>query len=160
MPRVLKVPQFSEALPALLDQFPDARIIVAGRDEEAVLESSVSMVASQFAFQSDHADLAAIRAEWRRKIALRKARIEAALAQFDGPLARVDFDEFDIDSEAVVERIYKDLEIGLSPEARIAMRRESARASRDGHGQHRAQIAGFKSQGAEPGTQTGTARQT
>ena len=160
LPRVLKVPQFSEALPALLDQFPGARIIVARRDEEAVLESSVSMVASQFAFQSDHADLAAIRAEWRRKIALRKARIEAALAQFDGPLARVDFDEFDIDSEAVVERIYKDLGIGLSPEARIAMRRESARASRDGHGQHRAQIAGFKSQGAEPGTQTGTARQT
>jgi hypothetical protein len=160
LPRVLKVPQFSEALPALLDQFPEARIIVARRAEEAVLESSVSMVASQFAFQSDHADLGAIRTEWRRKIALRKVRIEAALAQFDGPLARVEFDEFDIDSEALVERIYKDLGIGLSSEARIAMHRERARASRDGHGQHRAQIAGFKSQGAEPGAQAGAVRQT
>tara|TARA_R110002072_G_scaffold15856_39_gene62947 strand:+ start:15766 stop:17007 length:1242 start_codon:yes stop_codon:yes gene_type:complete len=160
LPRVLKVPQFSEALPALLDQFPDARIVVARRDEEAVLESSVSMVASQSAFQSDHADLAAIRAEWRRKIALRTARIEAAMAQFDGPLARVDFDEFDFDSEAVVKRIYKDLRIGLSSEARIAMRRENARASRDSHGQHRAQISGFKSRGAEPTSQAGAVRQT
>ncbi|WP_454597260.1 sulfotransferase family protein [Qipengyuania sp. SM2507] len=160
LPRVLKCPQYSEALPALLDQFPEARIVVAQRDDEAVLESSISMVASQSAFQSDHADLAAIRLEWRRKIALREARTEAALADFAGPLARVGFEELSKDSEATLQRVYKDLGIELSPAARSAMARERARASRDGHKDHRAQIAGFGSKSGQPRAETAAVRQT
>lgn len=158
-PRVLKCPQYSEALPALLAQFPDARIVVTQRDDEAVLDSSISMVASQTAFQSDHADLAAIRLEWRRKIALREARTQTALADFDGPLARVGFDELNQDSDAVVQRVYNDLGMDLSAAARRAMHRERARAARDNHKRHREQIAGFGSKPGQPRTEAATVRQ-
>ncbi|OBX20754.1 hypothetical protein A9995_03445 [Erythrobacter sp. QSSC1-22B] len=159
LPRVLKCPQYSEALSALLEQFPDARIVVAQRDDDAVLESSISMVASQSAFQSDHVDIAAIRLEWRRKIAMREKRTKAALADFDGPLARVGFEELNNDSEAVVQRVYKDLGIVLSPEARLAMQRERTRASRDGHKGHRAQIEGFADQAEQPRAEAAAVRQ-
>ncbi|MBU2342052.1 MAG: sulfotransferase [Alphaproteobacteria bacterium] len=160
LPRVLKCPQYSEALPALLEQFPDARIVLAQRDHEAVLESSVSMVASQSAFQSDHVDLAAIRVEWRRKIALRETRTEAALANFDGPVARVGFEELNKDSEATLHRVYEDLGIALSPAARAAMAHERARASRDGHRGHRAQIAGFGAKAGRARAEAAAVRQT
>lgn len=160
LPRVLKCPQYSEALPALLEQFPEARIVVAQRDDEAVLDSSVSMVASQSAFQSDHVDLAEIRREWRRKIALREARTEAALVDFDGPLARVDFEELNKDSEATVQRVYEGLGIALSPAAQGAMARERARAACDGHRDHRAQIAGFGAKTKQTRGEAAAVRQT
>lgn len=160
LPRVLKCPQYSEALPALLEQFPEARIVVAKRDDEAVLESSLSMVASQSAFQSNHVDLSVLRLEWRRKIALRAARTEAALANFHGPLARVGFEELTRDSEATLQRVYMDLGIELSPAARAAMARERARASRDAHRDHRAQIAGFEVTAEQPRAEAAAAGQS
>ena len=71
-PRVLKCPQFAEDLPALLQHFPGARLVVTHRDAAAIVESSVSLVASQMAPQSTRRDLSAITAEWQRKLALRQ----------------------------------------------------------------------------------------
>lgn len=142
-PRVLKCPQFTEDLPALLAQFPDARLVVARRTSGAVLESSVSLVASQMAFQSDHAELAAIEAEWRRKLALREARLDAALARFAGPLVEVDFEALGADWRREIARVYAGLGITLHEDALTAMTREVARSQNDSHLQHRAQMAGF-----------------
>ncbi|QKG70330.1 sulfotransferase family protein [Erythrobacter mangrovi] len=142
-PRVLKCPQFSEDLPALLAQFPEARLVVTHRDHAEVLNSSVSMVASQMAFQSDHADLAALQAEWRRKLALREARIEAALEGFDGPLARVDFAGLSTDWHREIARIYATLGLDLTASAVAAMEREMGRAESDPHHAHRGQMADF-----------------
>ena len=97
-PRVLKCPQFAEDLPALLQHFPGARLVVTHRDAAAIVESSVSLVASQMAPQSTRRDLSAITAEWQRKLALRQQRIERALAGFAGQVAHVDFDRLNVDS--------------------------------------------------------------
>ena len=90
-PRVMKVPQFAEELQALLAQFPEARLVIADRHDEDVLRSSVSVVANQMTIQCDNVDLDWIEGEWRRKLELRHTPVEKALADFDGPVARIHF---------------------------------------------------------------------
>ena len=41
-PRVMKAPQLSEDLATLLEQFPDAKVVLTERDREAVVKSAVS----------------------------------------------------------------------------------------------------------------------
>ncbi|MDJ0978777.1 MAG: sulfotransferase [Erythrobacter sp.] len=144
-PRVLKVPVFSENLPELLAQFPDARLIIATRDRKAVHRSAVSLVANQMAVQSDTVDLAAIEAEWDRKIALREERREGALRAWNGAVARITFEEMTADWESAIARAYGDLGIELSLAALSGMRKAMS-ASRNGqHRAHSAQLARFQS---------------
>ena len=143
-PRVMKCPQFCEHLPALLEQFPDARLVVTQRTHDEVLASSVSMVAAQMAFQTDTASLAAIEAEWRRKLALREARVEAALAHWHGPVARVDYAALNADWRAEIARTYAALGLALSPQALAAMEAEQAQAAREAHTAHARDLARFK----------------
>ena len=146
-PRVMKVPAFSEDLPALLAQFPDARLVLASRDHAAVLKSAVSLAANQMAIQSDTCDLAQIEALWRLKIALREERLAAALAEWQGPVAHACFDALNDDWEAAITGIYADLGLTLTPDARASMRAVMA-ASQDGHHHaHREQLAGFAKAG-------------
>ncbi|MEP4785107.1 MAG: sulfotransferase, partial [Erythrobacter sp.] len=97
LPRVMKCPQFSEILPELIEQFPDARLVIASRDDDAVLHSCISLVANQMAVQSDTADLGWIENEWRRKLVLRNDRLNAALADFTGPVTHLPFAELNAD---------------------------------------------------------------
>lgn len=142
-PRVMKVPAFAEDLATLLAQFPDARLVLAEREHEAVLKSAVSLAANQMAVQSDSCDMAAIEARWRHKIALRDGRIAAALDGWQGRAARLTFDELNADWEGAIRRCYAALGLELTPPALAAMRRMMA-ASADGHHQaHREQLARF-----------------
>ena len=141
LPRVLKCPQYAEDLPALLQEFPDARIVVTKRDSEEVLASSVSVVACQMAYQSDSALLQDIEAEWRRKLALRDARVETALSSFKGPVAQVEFGDLSADWLAEITRTYRELGLDLTREAIAAMRAEQDRAARSPHHGHRASYA-------------------
>jgi len=142
-PRVLKVPQFAEELPALLTQFPDARVVVANRHDEEVLRSTVSLVANQMTIQSDSVDLAWVEAEWRRKLEMRHSRVRSALAEFNGPVAHVHFDELDKDWEGEIKRVYSGLGIALSDEAMSAMRKERAASEGGAHIRHAAQLSNF-----------------
>lgn len=142
-PRVLKCPQYAEDLEALVEQFPDARIVVPERSREDVLESAVSLVASQTAAQSDHADLAVIRREWERKLDLRHQRTKQALGRFAGPVAHVPFDSLNRDWEAAMRKLYADLGLAWTLDAQAAMRGEQARAQNQDHDAHRTQIEGF-----------------
>ena len=142
-PRVLKCPQYAEDLATMLHVFPDARVVVPRRDREQVLESAVSLVASQMAAQSEHASLASIQREWQRKLALRDERIEQSLAPFDGPVARVRFEELNADWQGAMAAVYRDIRIALTPAALAAMRSEMARAAKQHHGRHRDQIEAF-----------------
>lgn len=142
--RVLKCPQYAEDLPALLAEFPDARLVVTRRETKPVLSSAISVISSQRASQSDNASLEEIECEWERKIALRDARMESALANFTGPLAEVDFDDLDRDWEGQVAEIYRALDLGLTVEARAAMHREQRRAASSGHKHHREQIGAME----------------
>jgi len=142
-PRVMKVPVFSENLPELLKQFPDARLIVAERAQSDVHRSAVSLVANQMAVQSDKCDITTIETEWHRKIALRKERREAALRDWNGPIARLHFDDLNNDWESAITRAYSELGISLSPAALSAMRSTMAQSGKGAHNTHRAQLAGF-----------------
>jgi hypothetical protein len=141
--RVLKVPQFAEDLPALLAQFPGARVVRTHRAGEEVVASAVSLVANQMAMQSDAADLAWIEAECRRKIGLREARMNEGLAGFAGPLAEVDYRQLERDWEPAVVRLYAALDLPLSDAAMSGMRREQHRAARAPHHAHRLAYRAF-----------------
>ncbi len=143
-PRVLKVPVFSENLTELFAQFPDARLIVAQRCAEAVHRSAVSLVANQMAVQSDTCDLAAIEAEWRRKIDLREQRREAALRDWTGPITRLSFEELNANWKAAIARAYHELDLELTPQALAAMRRTAARGEKGAHRAHAEQLSVFR----------------
>ncbi|WP_209348123.1 sulfotransferase [Pontixanthobacter sp. CEM42] len=136
-PRVMKVPQFSEDLTELLGQFPNARVVVAERDEEPTIRSSVSLVANQMAMQSDDADLDRIEAEWTRKTQLRKERTAQGLAKFEGSVAHIDFAALDTDWESAIATAYKTLDLTLSDAALTAMRAEHRKAGRAKHTKHK-----------------------
>ena len=142
-PRVLKVPQFAEDLGALIAVLPGLRIVQTDRCDVRTLESSVSLVASQFAFQTDHADLDVIRSEWSRKLALRETRMASALAQFEGRQTRACFDALGKDWRTVMRQVYRDLGLTLTETALDAMTAEQARSARGAHQEHRAQIQSF-----------------
>lgn len=142
-PRVLKVPAFAEDLATLLALFPDARLVLATREHEAVLRSAISLAANQMAMQSDSCCLAAIEARWRHKIALREARMAEALDGWQGPQARACFDALNEDWQAAITGIYAGLGLTLTPDALSAMHKIMA-ASEDGHHRaHAAQLARF-----------------
>ncbi|OYW45384.1 MAG: hypothetical protein B7Z08_06630 [Sphingomonadales bacterium 32-68-7] len=142
-PRVLKVPQFAEDLPALLTLFPQARVVVARRGPEQVSASAVSLVANQMAIQSDQADLAWIKAECARKVALRERRMNAAVANWPGAAAGVEYNALDRDWLSAIAGIYRELELDLTPAALAAMRVEQGRASRSRHTAHSQAYGGF-----------------
>ncbi len=142
-PRVLKVPQFSEDLATLLVQFPDARIIIAKRDNEAVLRSAVSLAANQMAIQCDNCDLSQIEALWEHKIALREERIAKALSSWSGAVSHLEFDALNADWEAEITRAYTNLGLELTGAALSAMRATMASNATGHHNAHSEQLERF-----------------
>lgn len=140
-PRVLKVPAFAEDLATLLTLFPDARLVIAEREHEAVLRSAISLAANQMAMQSDTCCLDAIEARWRHKISLREARMAEALEGWQGKQARASFDDLNADWERAITRVYADLRLPLTPEALTAMRKTMAASESGHHHAHREQLA-------------------
>ncbi|MEL6877046.1 MAG: sulfotransferase [Pseudomonadota bacterium] len=144
-PRVLKVPVFSENLPELLSVFPDARLILANRAREDVHRSAVSLVANQMAVQSDTCDLAAIEAEWNRKIALREERRAVSLRDWTGPIAHLQFDELNADWESAIARTYKALGLPFTRRALEAMQKLMRQSAKGAHAAHSTQLQEFNS---------------
>lgn len=142
-PRVLKVPQFSEDLATLLDQFPAAKVIVSQRSDDETLRSSVSLVANQMTIQSDNVNLREIETEWTRKLALRAERMETALGSFEGCVAEADFDALGDDWESEIKRIYARLDLQLSDTALRSMRHEMEQGKTSPHHEHKADLERF-----------------
>jgi hypothetical protein len=95
------------------------------------------------AIQSDSCELDRIEALWRHKIELREARMAAALADWRGPVVRLEFDALGADWEAEMRRTYAELGLALTPEALAAMRGEMASSERGAHRAHSDQLARF-----------------
>ena len=133
-PRVLKCPQFAEDLAALMALLPEARIVMCERDLDDVHASSVSMVASQMAFQSEEHNLAGLEAEWSRKIALREERMRADLPK---AAPRVRFDDLNSDWRGEMRNVYE--KMGFEPDAAaiLAMTQEVERSSGQAFREHR-----------------------
>lgn len=145
VPRVMKVPQFAEDLPELLSHFPGARVVVARRNTEDVVRSSVSLLANQMAMQSDHVDLSWVEAECRRKVGLRAARMDQALAGWSGSVAEIEFDALDQDWESTMAGAYRELGLPLTSDARTAMKRQMNRETGGAHMAHREDLDRFES---------------
>ena len=145
LPRVLKVPQFAEDLPALLAQFPDARVVLTKLCEQQTAASAASLVANQMTIQSDNVAMDWIEAEMVRKIGLRQERMNAALNEFAGPVATVDFDAMEADWECEVGRLYRELGLLMAQGSLPTMRDEHARAAASAHHSHTQQYREFAS---------------
>ena len=142
-PRVLKCPQFAEDLGMLVAQLPDARLILCRRPKEDILESSVSMTASQMAFQSDRHDLPWLTDMWAAKIAQRDVAIERDLQDFSGKRATIDFSALNADWLGAISEAYGALDIELTSGAVEAMRKEREKSHDDPHHDHAEQMAAF-----------------
>lgn len=142
-PWILKVPQFSQDLAAVLHTFPDARLIFLARDPQQVIASSASLVRNQMALQSASVDPEWIGREWTRKVTLRHRRTTLARAQSDAAQVDVAYDDVEQDWESETTRVYRMLGMTLPP-AVLARMREYAAKSRSGrHARHRYCAADF-----------------
>lgn len=142
-PRVIKCPQFAEDAAVLLEQFPDARVIRSHRAAREVLDSSVSMVASQMAYQSDRHDPDALECEWDRKIKLRDRRMETALAGFRGMVSSIGFADLGRDWRGTMAATYNRLGMKFSEAAQTSMAAEIDRSRGGAHEKHGNQMNEF-----------------
>jgi hypothetical protein len=105
-PWILKVPQFSQDLPALLHVFPDARVIYLHRDTDAVVASSASLVYNQMQLQSDRVDPQWIGEEWSRKVRLRSERMASARSTATVPQIDVEYEDVSNDWLHTMRHVY------------------------------------------------------
>ncbi|MEL7687539.1 sulfotransferase [Citromicrobium bathyomarinum] len=142
-PWVLKTPQHALDLPALLNVFPDARIIYTHRDPRKVVGSAASLAWNQTAIHSDDVTPHDVGQEWLRKSALQLERMTAARALVPAE-RRIDvgFDEMDRDWEGTMRRIYGFLDLDLAP-ALPAMRHYQVRACRVAREPHSYSLSQF-----------------
>lgn len=142
-PWVLKVPQFTQDLPALLASFPDARLLCVERERAAVVGSAASLVLNQMQLQSDAADPHWIGREWLGKVVHREAVVARTLAGRPCvPRHSVDYARMDDDWLSEIEAVYDFLELPLTGPviaAMIAFLDTSARNRRP----HRYDLADF-----------------
>lgn len=132
-PWILKVPQFTQDLPALIAAFPNARLICLRRDPETVVASSASLAFNQMALQSDAADPHWVGREWLRKTLLRQRRLDAARGAASQPQIDVDYAIMSADWRPEIERVYRTLGMDLPPLVRHRMQAFSARPRPSGH---------------------------
>ncbi|TCD06335.1 sulfotransferase [Erythrobacteraceae bacterium CFH 75059] len=145
--RVLKVPEFTDAIPALCTAFPEARFVIARRDPAEAAHSAASLVAAQMAPQTDAADFAWILAEWERKTALRERHLDAAVTALGDRCVVVDFALLDRDWRAAMRGVYAALGRAWTPPVDTAMAHAQARMAQGAHREHRRQRANFAAAG-------------
>ena len=115
-PWILKTPQHMLDLPALLEVFPDARLIFTHRDPLRVVGSATSLAWNQTIIYSDHVDPTRMGKEWLHKTALQVERMRAARAAI--PEERkidVQYEDMERDWRGTMERVYRFLELDIEP---------------------------------------------
>lgn len=142
-PWILKLPQMTQDLPAVLSVFPDARLVVLDRDPAALVASAASLVRSQMQLQSDAVDPRWIGREWLRKVALRSHRMADALAAAEAPRVEVSYDAIGADWRGEMQRVYRMLGLPLSPDVEARMARYLARPHHRRLDAHRYDLADF-----------------
>lgn len=143
-PWVIKVPQLTQDLGAVLDLFPDARVVRVERDPAAVVASAASLARNQMRVQSDAVDDAWIGREWLRKVRLRRDRVEAAMTARPGtPVVTVGFDDMGRDWLGEMRRVYAMLGMELTREVEARMRAYLRRSATHGLERHRYTVEEF-----------------
>jgi hypothetical protein len=133
---VLKSPQHLEHLPALLDTFPDATVVITHRDPVSVFRSAITMQAYGDRVRRSRVDVAATAAYWLDRV---EKLLSACLRDRDRlPAARVidvPFHEFMADDVGTVGRIYERAGLPMTPAARAEQAAFIAANPRGKHGQ-------------------------
>lgn len=119
---LLKNPTDTYSLDAVLNVFPDARIVQTHRDPVQSIPSLVNLSGGAWrAFVGPHADLTALMVRetdfWAE--AMRRAKI--ARVRSAGPVVDVEFVDFVRDQMGTVRRIYDAFELTLRPETEQEM---------------------------------------
>tara|TARA_B100001179_G_scaffold48532_1_gene32498 strand:+ start:782 stop:2125 length:1344 start_codon:yes stop_codon:yes gene_type:complete len=115
-PWILKTPQHMLDLPALLNVFPDARIIFTHRDPQKIVGSAASLAWNQTTIYSDEVTPHEVGREWMRKSVLQVDRMLAARSLVPAE-RRIDvrYDAMDEDWRGTMERIYRFLDLDIAP---------------------------------------------
>ncbi|MXP31499.1 sulfotransferase [Erythrobacter jejuensis] len=115
-PWILKTPQHMLDLTALLNVFPDARLIFTHRDPQQVVGSAASLAWNQTIIYSDHADPHQVGQEWLRKSHLQVERMMRARETIPAErMIDVQYDDMDSDWRGTMERVYRFLELDMEP---------------------------------------------
>ena len=142
-PWILKTPQHMLDLPALLDVFPDARLIFTHRDPCAVVGSAASLAWNQTVIYSDHARPEVVGREWLRKTDVMTRRMMAARRAIPADrIIDVHYDAVERDWRATMERVYRFLDLDLEP-ALPAMETYIARSAGMKRRPHRYSLAQY-----------------
>lgn len=144
-PWVLKTPAHLAGLPALLAQYPDARIVWTHRRPLQAVASFSSLTSTLRAGFCAPADpLATGGGELRHAARAVDAGLRARAQLGDGSrFVDVGFDAICADPLAVVERIYRHFNLPLTPQARGRMSAYLALRPRNLYGEHRYTPAAF-----------------
>lgn len=143
---VLKVPQFAQDLPALIETFPDALVVRLHRDPVAVVGSSASLARCMMEVQSDAVDVPAIGREWLRKTALRQRRMDRALAHSGVRRVTIDYAAMEEDWREQARRLHRAMGLAFTPavERRIERYLAGATGAAGAAGGHRYSLAAFE----------------
>ncbi len=141
---LLKAPGHLFGLDALLERYPDARIVQTHRDPLRVMASMASHATVLRKAFSDDAEPAAIAADWTRRWAdaldrFLQIRDRAPAEQF----LDVAYESLENEPLATVERVYEFLGWPLRPQARAAMERYLAANPKNKHGVHRYSLSAY-----------------
>ena len=115
-PFILKTPQHMLDLDALLEVFPDARVIFSHRDPEEIVGSAASLAWNQTIIYSDEADANRVGRQWLEKTAQQVERMRASRTRLPpGRSIDVRFDDMDRDWRATMAQVYDFLELDMAP---------------------------------------------
>ena len=115
-PWILKTPQHMLDLPALLEVFPDARLIFTHRDPKQVVGSAASLAWNQTIIYSDHNDPAQTGRDWLDKTATMIARMRAARDAIPRErMIDVQYEDMETDWRGTMERVYRFLDLEMEP---------------------------------------------
>ncbi len=133
---VLKSPQHLEQLPALLDVFPDATVVITHRDPVSVLRSTLTMLGYGDRMRRSHVDLSGLADYWIDRV----GRLLAACVRDRDQLPAaqtidVPFHEFMADDLGMVARIYEKAGLQMTPAARAELGAYVSANPRGKHGQ-------------------------
>ncbi|MGB5811376.1 MAG: sulfotransferase [Polyangiales bacterium] len=143
---VLKSPVHLATLDALLDEYPDARLVFTHRDPAKTIPSLASLIYTVRGIVTDHIDPEVVGPEqldwWANALDHAmdvRARHPDKAAQF----VDIQFEEIATDPIAAAERIYAAFDLPWSPEAERPMRQFLADNPRGKHGAHQYSLDDF-----------------
>ena len=115
-PWILKTPQHMLDLPALLEVFPDARLIFTHRDPRSVVGSAASLAWNQTIIYSDRVDPHEVGREWLHKSQLQVERMMAAREHIPAErMIDVQYEDMERDWRGTMERVYRFLGLDAAP---------------------------------------------